>query len=300
MVEQHPADPEAAVDTTDTGLGLRLARLASRLLGISEGDALGRLHRELASPGAGIADAWARANPRTAEEIRRFYGETDSYIFALAADHCRKERNRVWGVIAGRIARLGPALHVLAYGDGIGTDSLALARMGHRVTYFDLPGFTSRFAHERFAESDCGDRIAFLTEQESIPRDEFDAAICVEVLEHLPDPLETMARLLQYVRVGGRVLLTESFGSIGPEFPSHLPSNVAFAGVTCRVMEGLGAVSTFYNTDPINCPMEFMRVRRGRMTDLLRVYYRARRAIDTRLRRFTSRSGGVYRGSSRG
>ena len=222
-----------------------------------------------------------RANPQTVEEIRRFYAETDSYIFALAADHCKLERRHVWEVVVRRLARLGRPLEVLAYGDGIGTDSLALARLGHRVTYFDIAGLTCQFAELRFHVSDVADRITLVRNQEAIPVfDGFDAAICIEVLEHLPDPLETMARLLRYVRVGGRLVLTESFGSIGPDFPSHLTSNYQFAGVTCKIMKQLGAVSTFYNTNPVNYPMEFLTVRSGLRGDLLRQFYRTKRAVE--------------------
>jgi 2-polyprenyl-3-methyl-5-hydroxy-6-metoxy-1,4-benzoquinol methylase len=250
------------------------------------------LQREAENPGICVAEAWNQANPKTPDEIERFYRETHSYIYALGADHCQRSRGHVWKVVIERMERLGTRLNVLVYGDGIGTDSLTLARRGHRVTYFDLPGATSLFARFRFERARLSDQIRVVVDESVLTSTSFDAVVCIEVLEHLPEPLRVMKNLTSYTRLGGKILLTESFGSVGPEFPSHLPSNAVYAGLTCRLMEGLGTANTYYNLNPVNYPMEFTRVDSGPLGLSTKTWYRLRRAIHSRfLRAFGARRG---------
>jgi SAM-dependent methyltransferase len=240
-----------------------------------------RLQHEYEHPGVGVAEAWRVAAPKTPEEVTRFYEETTSYVFDLAADHCRARRGDVWTPILDRLAR-APGKDVLAYGDGIGTDSIALTHSGYRVTYFDLPGVTSRFARFRFAGEGLADKIAFVDRLEELPDGGFDAIISIEVLEHLSDPLGAMQLFSSLLRYNGLALLTESFESVGPDFPSHLEGNYRYAGRTHQLMESIGFASTYFNTHPINRPMEFRKVSPGRRGDVLRTWGRVKRAARTR------------------
>src|SRR5689334_7812647 len=125
-----------------------MARDVSAFFELPEGEVLERLRHEYEHAGVGVAEAWEAAAPKTPEEVTRFYQDTTAYVFDLAADHCRARRRDVWLPILNRLAR-APGKEILLYGDGIGTDSIALARAGYHVTYFDLPGITSRFARFR-------------------------------------------------------------------------------------------------------------------------------------------------------
>src|SRR4051794_27733665 len=235
----------------------RIVGPIAEFLELPEADVHQRLRVEYDEPGAGVASAWREAAPQTPEEITRFYEETRAYIFDLAADHCRERRRIFWDRVLYRLRNAG-ASEVLAYGDGIGTDSIALAHAGYRVTYFDLPGVTSEFARFRFAH-EAPAEINAVDRPEELPEGAFDAIVCVEVLEHLPDPLEAMRRLHSLLVEGGVALITESFESVGPDFPSHLESNTQYAGHTHQMMESIGFASTWFNADPINRPMEFRK-----------------------------------------
>lgn len=271
----------------DRSLHHHLADLIGAFLSLPLDVVLQNMEQEIRKPGGSVARAWERARPLTSSEITRFYQETYSYLYDLAVNHCSSARKRVWRSVAERVSLLGSGLSLLCYGDGIGTDSLALASVGHLVTYYDLPGITSRFAAFRIEREGFGGRIRMLSDAPSIPRGAFDAVICIEVLEHLPDPLGVMRELVSYARVGGRILLTESFGSIGADYPSHLPGNAAYAGLTCQLMERLGVANTYYSVDPINYPMEFTKFQPGVTAVAWRLIHRARRALDTRLRRWS-------------
>jgi 2-polyprenyl-3-methyl-5-hydroxy-6-metoxy-1,4-benzoquinol methylase len=259
-----------------------MAPLVAEFFDLSISEAYERLSHEYENPGSLVAQAWQEANPNTPEEVQRFYEETDSYVFDLAADNCRERRRPVWQVVLGRL-RHAPGTNVLAYGDGIGTDSVRLARFGYRVTYFDLPGVTSQFARRRFEREGLDDQIVFADRVDDLPIGRFDAIVCIEVLEHLSDPVEAMRRFHALLRENGVILLTESFESVGPDYPSHLESNQRYAGRTHKIMESIGFANTFINLDPINRPMEFRKVPPTLSSNVLRLKGRTKRALLTRL-----------------
>ena len=261
----------------------------AEFFGMTEIEARRRVDREMRSPGSTVAEAWRLASPRSPDEVNRFYRETDSYVYDLVVARCHPRANDVQDAVITRIGRLGPARSVLLFGDGIGTDSIAIARAGHRVTYFDLPGLTSGFARFRFEREHLPTPVVVLEDQADIPFETFDAVVCTEVLEHVPDPPAVMRALHSALRHGGIALITESFESIGEEFPSHLPENFRYAGRTHRIMENLGFANTYYNIDPINRPMEFTKIGPGSSGKWLRFKSRLRRRVEGRVRSLTSK-----------
>ena len=266
----------------------RFVSLIAEFFGVSDTEARKRLDQEFHHPGAIVAEAWRRADPKTPNEITAFYKHTDSYVYDLAADHCNARRRPVRDSIMRRIDARGPRQNVLLYGDGIGNDSIMIAERGHRVTYYDLSGVTSSFARYRFERECPGRGIAMLLDEAEIPSEEYDAVVCVEVLEHVPDPPAVMGAIHRSLKTGGIALITESFESIGEEFPSHLPSNFEYAGKTHQLMESLGFANTYYNVNPINRPMEFTKLGMGVSAGLLRFRCKLRRATTTRLKRVLS------------
>lgn len=53
------------------------------------------------------------------------------------------------------------------------------------------------------------------------PDSSFDAVLCTEVLEHVPDPALVLAELARLTRPGGRVILSAPFGSFTHFAPYH-------------------------------------------------------------------------------
>jgi SAM-dependent methyltransferase len=258
--------------------------LISEFFGVPPLQVEERLRNEFDHPGQEVANAWRAVGPTTAEEIVKFYQETDSYIFDLAADHCKPHRAHIWGIIEARIRKRSPDGRVLIYGDGIGTDSISLARLGYEVVYYDLPGMTSDFAVYRINKSGLGERIQVIRNLEEIPANAFEAVICIEVLEHLKEPVSAMRRIYDVLVEGGVAVITESFGSVGDDYPSHLPENLGLAGKTHQLMESIGFANTYYNTSPINYPMEFKKVRQNLLGHSMKYKGKLKRAIETRWR----------------
>jgi SAM-dependent methyltransferase len=264
-----------------------IAPIIAEFFDLAEADVLRRLEHEYQHPGAVVADAWTAAAPKTPDDVTRFYEETNSYVFDLAADHCRDRRADVWTPVLDRLRR-APGKDVLVYGDGIGTDSIALVRAGYRVTYFDLPGITSRFARFRFEREGLADEIAVVDREDDLREHSFDAVVSIEVLEHLSDPVGAMRLFYSLLRENGVALITESFESVGPDYPSHLEDNFRYAGRAHELMESIGFAATYFNTDPINRPMEFRRVPSGWKGDLIRTWGKVKRAARTRWRRLAT------------
>jgi len=277
--------------TKTAGYNARLAdyfaELIAEFLSLPQPEVRARIEWELQEPGGLVGEAWRTADPRSPDEITRFYKTTDTYLFDLACDHCSSRRALVWNPALRRVERRGPRQNVLLYGDGIGTDSISIAGRGHRATYFGLPGRTSDFARFRFGRERLEDRITVITEPAEIPNASFDVVVCIEVLEHVSDPPSTMRGLYRALKSGGIALITESFASVGAAYPSHLPGNLKYAGRSHQMMEAFGFASTYYNADPINRPMEFTKKDPNLAGDLVRFKGRLRRALHTRWRHLT-------------
>jgi ubiquinone/menaquinone biosynthesis C-methylase UbiE len=285
-----PADPRTGLvsDCDTEAVKNELVASIAEFFRIEEDEVREHLNAELLDRGIHVREAWRRADPRTAEEITLFYQETDSYVYDLAADHCNPRRREVWNPVVRRIERRGEPQHVLVYGDGIGTDSLELARRGHNVRYFDVPGITSRFARFRFERAGMASRIRIADDIKRVPSGSLDVVVCIEVLEHVPDAQTVLREMWRTLKCGGIALITASFGTVGSHYPSHLVENVRYEGVFHRVMERIGFANTYYNTRPVNCPMEFTRVAPGVTGGLLRLIFRIRRAAECRVRGCTA------------
>jgi SAM-dependent methyltransferase len=126
------------------------------------------------------------------------------------------------------LARPGKPLDVLCIGDGLGFESLHFAARAHRVTYFELPGVSERFARRLFERSEA--QIEVLTDPTQIPEGGFDAVTCLDVLEHVPDPPAMVRQIVSYLRPGGLLYVSAPFYMVLPWYPTHLRTNRRYSG----------------------------------------------------------------------
>ncbi len=132
---------------------------------------------------------------RLADEIEDFYHWLDA---------SRDQRVPLLAERLERIARthgLGDELSVLEIGTGAGALAAACAAHGHRYTGLEP------FLGERFAEDDLastpGITILPLRLEAYEPTERFDVVVMDNVLEHLPDPVGAVRKLLGLLRPGG-------------------------------------------------------------------------------------------------
>jgi SAM-dependent methyltransferase len=182
----------------------------------------------------------------------QFYAETDAFLYETFTwnRYGMKQAMRRWILSFLRRRHPGPA-RVLAFGDGLGFDSAGLAMAGHRVTYFDVgqPGIA--FAKKVFAANAV--QVEILTSPDQLAAESFDAVVCLDVLEHVPDPPRLVEQLAGYVRPGGWLISHAPFWFVHPSVGTHLAANCKYSGQLRRLYgpAGLRAVDGALAWNPI-------------------------------------------------
>ena len=191
-----------------------------------------RLREEFLRPGINVARALRRAGlgPHVWNDgLSHFYEQSDAFLYELVIWNWNQIKRQIRFWLARHFANgQGRILDVLNIGDGLGFDSAYLSQAGHRVTYFGSPGLEESFARRLFAE--YGNDVEIVTAQRDVPEGGYDAAVCLDVLEHVPDPSRLVQQLAGYLRPGGRLFVHAPFYAIFPHNPTHLRANRRYSG----------------------------------------------------------------------
>ncbi len=209
---------------------------------------------ERTSPGSTVSAEVARRGlePHVwSEALVDFYKESDAFVFELLVwnEAGFKKSMRAWSrqTLLAEADRLGRRLRVLCHGDGLGLDAAAFAEDGHDVTYFEFPGASERFARRTFDEARLN--IEVVTDESELGNG-FDVLTSFDVLEHVPEPRETVSRYASLLADGGLLLSHAPFYLIHPAYPTHLRTSRRHAGST-RLYERAGFTlvdgNTFWN-----------------------------------------------------
>lgn len=211
-------------------------------------------------------------NPHVYDErMETLYREGYGFIFETMVEGCRLGKREVMRALNERVRvhseRSGNrALKLLMLGDGCGSDTLQLvSTFRDRVDpwYFDVgKSKTFEFAKKRFQKR--GTHVALVCDVKALPEAFFDVVVCLEVLEHLPNPSDASRTIEKVLKVGGIALVTESFSSVLPQFPTHLRSNLRFCGRTPFLFLHSNLYMTYFNSNPglLFRPTEFTKLRR--------------------------------------
>lgn len=231
----------------------QMVALIAEITGESPDCVCQRLELERKHPGKNVADDFSRHDgPRYSwgRHLEEFYSQTNAFLYELVVwnRNVLKKRLRRW--TSRHMARRGRPLDVLSVGDGLGFDCLHFAAKNHRMTYFELPGLTERFARRMFELS--GRKIPVLTDPNAIPPESFDAITCFDVLEHVPDPPALVRKLATYLRPGGVLYVSAPFFMILPWYPTHLRVNRQYSGsVALYEQAGLKLIDGQFTWYPI-------------------------------------------------
>lgn len=206
--------------------------LFSEITGESRTQVLARLRQEHQRLGANVQAELAASGiePHVwSEQLVEFYERTSAFLFeSFVWNRLQmKEDLRAWIVDHLRNWSRSP-LRILSYGDGLGSDSAALALAGHDVTYSDVGRQNAAFARRVFELNRVS--VAHGAALQDLPAAGFDAVVCLDVLEHVPDPPTLVRQIARVLRPGGRLVVHAPFWYLHRTVPTHLRSNRKYVG----------------------------------------------------------------------
>jgi 2-polyprenyl-3-methyl-5-hydroxy-6-metoxy-1,4-benzoquinol methylase len=183
---------------------------------------------------AELAEAWRRADPRTAQEVLEFYRSADEYIWELMQWHASRERRVYREALLFVAEHFFPAAgwrRVFDFGCGVGTDALFLAAQGYEVTLTDIDSPAFRFARHRFQRRGLAATFRESRSGHPEPDGTYDIVVCFDVFEHLTDPFAAARVLTSHLRPGGLMLQRGTFEK-NDQHPCHLTEGVRrFSGM---------------------------------------------------------------------
>ncbi len=211
-----------------------MVRVLAHATGLPLPEARERLRQEHRKLGANVRRAMRERNLQPhvwSEDLIRFYADTDAFLFESVtwSRSPAKCAMRQW--IGDWLLRNGPPpLRILVFGDGPGFDSLYLSSAGHSVDYYDPSAAGARFAKRLFQEAARPPRILTKCECECENENSYDAVLCLDVLEHVPDPPATVRMLAARLSPGGYLIIHAPFFATTADCPTHLSSNIRYCG----------------------------------------------------------------------
>jgi len=191
-----------------------------------------RLNDEFENPGINVSRAFSEAGLEPfvwSKGLERFYENTDAFLYELVVWNRNKLKRRMRRWVAKYLAEnYGQPQEVLSIGDGLGFDSLYLAQAGHRVSYFEVPGYSEHFARRLFAEQNSPVKV--FTDLNKISAEAYDVVVCLDVLEHLREPSGQVKQITGYLRSSGLLIIHAPFYMIHPSSPTHMKANRRYSG----------------------------------------------------------------------
>lgn len=199
-----------------------------------------------------------------AEKAERFYGTAQGYIFDLIAGNRSKyellakwQREGHWEWLSSA----GPEF--LEFGGGLGLGCALMRDRGHKVTYVDVDGTSSRFARWYFKRQGYTDIEVVLTPAVELVLPagrQWDFVFTEAVIEHLIDPVGTVEKLARAVRPGGVLYLLVDAHACLEAFPMHrdiyiaelLAGSQTLASMEHAVHQGDG-LNVFRQREPVSC-----------------------------------------------
>jgi 2-polyprenyl-3-methyl-5-hydroxy-6-metoxy-1,4-benzoquinol methylase len=198
------------------------------------------------------ATLWER-KPRTTEsDYRSFYAETDYFVLRQMYYH----RNDCYHSIARLLRRAGRAGDFCEYGCGVGPVTAWLHRRfpGWRYTLVDLPSPMLEFARWRFRSAG---NVEFREPGlgSDLPlRRAYDLITCLDVLEHVINPLEVVRHFVAHLKPGASLVLNfvqDAGGENLVESAAQRTATIQYLNSTLRpivplALEGTSDVDAHY------------------------------------------------------
>lgn len=167
-----------------------------------------------------LAGEWRRRAPSTPEEIAAFYQDSTELGRDLDAWHATPERQE-WTRTIVAVAAANGVESVLDVGAGGGHDLRAILEA---IPAVDAAAVEPNADLRRLIWASgikAVSAIEDIKDVEAVRPSMVDLVICIDVLEHVPDPEDLLAQVMDCVKMGG--LLIEASATFDQSTPLHLP-----------------------------------------------------------------------------
>ena len=170
------------------------------------------LAREHQSMGTAVREelqAWQVTPYVWSDRMAEYYGKANGFLYETLVWNRTgmKHEMRQWIARFLDADGLGPQ-RILVFGDGLGIDSLFLAESGHAVDYYEVSQRCIRFA-KRLSEA-LGRQFSIVTTPDEVVESSYDAVVCLDVLEHVPDPQRLIDEFRRILQPGGELIISAS------------------------------------------------------------------------------------------
>lgn len=168
------------------------------------------------------------------ERMDSYYRQLSVWLPSFAVWNRRPEKLKMRQWIGEFLAsRTKAALRILTVGDGAGYDSLYLSQCGHRVDYWELSERAIAFAEKIFRHE--AQPVHIIRAESELTASSYDVIVCLDVLEHVPDPVPFVQQLASYLQPGGLFITHAPFFFVTYHCPTHLRCNRQFSGEIKRL-----------------------------------------------------------------
>ncbi len=188
----------------------------------------------------------------TSEKLDTFYRESDAFLYETTVWNCCAAKQRMREFVSSRLKHFRKNdAEVFCFGDGLGFDSTDLSRQGHRVRYFEPSLRCQEYASQVFRDN--GVEVTRLQSLDDIAPQSLDAVVCLDVLEHVPQPQTLVTRFHEWLKPDGLLFVHAPFWCIHWTRSTHLKENRHLSGDLRRMYNanGFDAVDASVFWDPI-------------------------------------------------
>lgn len=167
-----------------------------------------------------VRNDWVKEWPTTPEEINDFYARNTNYIYDLTVANMQDEWRSQNDAIV-KYALSNRYMDILDYGCGTAQPLLHLAEAGKRVAGVDVSDYTLKYVKDRFSR-----RNLDISLSKTMMDGKFDMILCMDMLEHVVDPVGEAAAIIPHVKKGGAMALTMRMSRKEDyTHPMHLATN---------------------------------------------------------------------------
>ncbi len=163
------------------------------------------------------------------EKLDAFWRDSDAFLYELTVWNACKVKQEMRTFVGSRLSGCGlEKAAVFCFGDGLGFDSAWLAMQGHRVQYYEPSLRGQQYAQHVFQANEV--QVSQLSRLDDIPPNSLDAIVCLDVLEHVPQPQNLVKQFDRWLTPGGLLFVHAPFWCIHWTRPTHLKENRYLSG----------------------------------------------------------------------